>query len=454
MNSFVGSLRLLAIFGALIATPVMMFFGYKLFGARSAAHFRIVDVGGDYFEGVVVALLLLALIQFWPVPAAHRRVLTLLWVIRIGVTLGMMLAFEAIYRGDMPTYYLIGKTLEQPFGFMEFGQGTYNTIALVGLLAPLTDSYSALKAIFAYAGLAAVYIFYRTAVLCIGSDRIALLYVLGLLPSLLFWGSLLGKDPVVLLGIAIHCYGIAGLLVHQRWSMLVWVVLGLVIASFIRIWLGVIFLTPLIFTYVMTSRTPPLAKLSFIVVAVPMFLVALNAFGDRFQIASVEELVATTDKVSTSWDHGGSAQSIQGGFGSLESMIAFIPIGAFTALFRPLPLEVPNMFGLLAGLENAALLGLILVGFMRRGVGWLAQPVLLWATATLLVWASIYGFVSYQNLGTAFRFRVQVVPILLLLGLYLAFAHHLRPTMRLTPRWRRVGLAGNQAGAAEIRHRT
>jgi peptidoglycan/LPS O-acetylase OafA/YrhL len=96
-----------------------------------------------------------------------------------------------------------------------------------------------------------------------------------------------------------------------------------------------------------------------------------------------------------------------------------------------------NMFGFVAGLENAFLLGLLALGLMRRGVGWMSQPVLLWAAATLCIWAAVYGFVSYQNLGTAFRWRSQVTPVLLLLGMYLAFSHHLRPgTSAIIRRWR------------------
>ena len=108
-------------------------------------------------------------------------------------------------------------------------------------------------------------------------------------------------------------------------------------------------------------------------------------------------------------------------------MIAFMPLGAFTALFRPLPFEVPNLFGLLAGLENVYLLVLFAVGLKRHGLSWSRQPILLWAATVLLVWGAAYGFASYQNLGTAFRYRAQVAPILLLLGLYLAYAHRLNP---------------------------
>lgn len=440
---------MLAIIGAFIATPVMMFLGYNLFGDMSASHFRIHDVSGDYLEGVLVALLLLFLVQFWPVPVAHRRVLTLLWVLRIGVTLGMMLAFEGIYRGDMPGYFLTGKALNQPFAAFEFGAGTENLQAIIGLLAKVTGGYSAMKVIFAYVGLIAVYLFYRAAVICLGEERIALLYLLGLFPSILFWSSLLGKDPIVLLGIALYSYGCAGFIVRKQMSMLSWIVVGLLIASFIRIWLAMIFVTPLLVSYVLASRTSPLAKLAFLVIAAPCFGFALDLFAGKFQIASTEELVATTEALASSWSRGGSAQNVGGELDSLGSMLAFMPVGAFAALFRPLPLEIPNIFGVLAGIENGVLLGLLLLGLMRRGVRWLGQPILLWAALTLVVWASVYGFVSYQNLGTAFRFRVQVAPILLLLSLYLAFAHHLRPPAWEGRRGVETAPPGNGATAAD-----
>jgi len=291
-----------------------------------------------------------------------------------------------------------------------------------------------MKVIFSYVGLIAIYIFYRSAVICLGRENIVVLYALGLLPSLLFWSSILGKDPIVLLGIAIYCYGVAGLIVRQKISMLVYVAIGLFIASFIRIWLGVIFITPLIITYVMSGRSSALTKLIFLLIAIPGFLLTLQGFSERFSVETTQDLVATTDQISSSWAHGGSAQQIEGGFKSIPSMIAFVPIGSFTALFRPLPFEIMNPFGMMAGLENALSLSLFAIGLKRRGFGWVRQPILLWAVTALVVWGAAYGFASYQNLGTAFRFRAQVAPIIFLLGLYLAYGHHLEPPRFLRPR--------------------
>jgi hypothetical protein len=427
VNRTASILKMFTQFAALFATPVLMVVAFMFFGSFAAVQFRIYDMTQDYINGLVAALLLLALIHFWPVPTAHRRVLALLWLVRTGVTLGVMLAYEALYGLDASMYYLSGKALSSPVQLIAFGEGTQNIRVLVGLLSYITDSYSAIKVVFSYIGLISVYFFYRSAVTCLGREMIFVLYALGLLPSLLFWTSILGKDPVVLLGIAIYCYGATGLIVRQKMSMLIYVVIGLGIASFIRVWLGVIFVTPLIATYVLAGRTSALMKFIFILIAVPGFLVTLQGFSEKFNVETTQDLVSTTDTISSAWAYGGSGQVIAGGLSSIGSIVAFLPLGSFTALFRPLPFEVPNIFGMMAGLENAFILLLFVIGLMRRGLGWMRQPVLLWAVSALLVWSAAYGFVSYQNLGTGFRFRAQVAPLLLLLGLFLTFAHHLAP---------------------------
>jgi hypothetical protein len=427
VNRSAKNLKLIAGFAALIATPIMMIVGYALFSKFAAVQFRIYDMAEDYAAGISAALLLLAMIQLWPISTADRIALSLLWLVRVGVTLGVMLPYEARYGLDANSYYLGGKALSAPLAQMAFGQGTANITAIVGVLSDLTSSYSALKVIFSYIGLVAIYILYRSCVICLGRESIVALYALGLLPSLLFWTSILGKDPIVLLGIAIYSYGAVGIIVRHKMSMIVCVVIGLIIASFIRIWLGAIFAVPLIAAYVLAGRSTIITKVAFILIAVPGFFIAVQGFSERFSVETAQDLVTTTEKISSSWSHGGSAQEIAGGFSSIGSMLAFAPLGAFTALFRPLPFEVGNAFGTMAGLENAFILSLFVIGFARHGFGWVRQPILLWAVILLLVWGSVYGFASYQNLGTAFRFRTQVAPFLLLLGLYLTYAHRLNP---------------------------
>ena len=78
------------------------------------------------------------------------------------------------------------------------------------------------------------------------------------------------------------------------------------------------------------------------------------------------------------------------------------------------------MFGLLSGIENAALLTFLLLAVVRTRTADFREPLVTWATSLIICWSVIYAFLSYQNLGTAVRFRLQIMPVLLLLLLYLS----------------------------------
>ena len=275
-----------------------MYASYNLFGGLAAVQFRIQDMAEDCLAGVVTARVLLAAIIAWPVSQQHRMVLILLWIIRCGMTLGVMLAYEAAYGLDATGYYRTGLSLNDPVGWLAFCEGTKNITGIVGLLSWITESYSAIKVIFSYVGLIVAYVFYRSAVLCLGRENIAVLHMLGLFPSLLFWTSIVVKDPIVLFEIAIYCYGVARLITQHNITTAAYVAAGLVIASFIRIWLGIIFVTPPATTYVMASRASALTKTMFLLVAIPGFLLAFRRFADRFSLESTEDLIKTTDYIS------------------------------------------------------------------------------------------------------------------------------------------------------------
>lgn len=139
-----------------------------------------------------------------------------------------------------------------------------------------------------------------------------------------------------------------------------------------------------------------------------------------FAVESARDILSTVDTQARLWsEDGGSGQTINVDFIQFHQVLAFMPLGMFTALFRPLPGEVLNLFGVLAGLENFLLLILFFRAFrgMRRRE--LNNPLILWAILFVLSWAGVYGLISYQSFGTAVRFRLQILPVLLCLLLYL-----------------------------------
>jgi hypothetical protein len=152
----------------------------------------------------------------------------------------------------------------------------------------------------------------------------------------------------------------------------------------------------------------------FVLLAVAGLYASVGYLSDRFQIGSADSLVQTTNGISHSWSTGGSAQDVPE-FKSLGEMISFAPTGMFAALFRPLPGEVDKLFGLLAGLENLFLLGLAGLALSRMRLSFFRDPAITAGFTLVVVWSFLYGFASYQNLGSAERFKLQVLPVMLLL---------------------------------------
>jgi hypothetical protein len=152
-------------------------------------------------------------------------------------------------------------------------------------------------------------------------------------------------------------------------------------------------------------------------------LVTTGLFLIHFNVSSIKDALNILISFSQLWAIGGSQQELTLGLQDLNSIIMFVPMGAFTALFRPLPGEVPNLFGFCAGIENLLLLLLtvyVLIRFIYIKYDRLNILMICFFVSILIIWAVIYGFVSYQNLGTAFRFKVQTLPFLIMIWFFSA----------------------------------
>jgi len=379
------------------------------------------DVATDYFIGLVWAITLGVSILAWPLPFRDKTGLLVAWVVKSLVTLGFMLLYE--YNYVLDSYGYFDGTRESPYLWqgIEFG-GTLIISTLAWLHHNfLLSSYHAMKVSFAMVGLIAIYILYRAAVIFMKRENIRVFYILALFPSVLFWSSILGKEPFFLLGLSLYVYGVVGFSQSKRSRSLLMIALGIIVVASIRMWLAPILSAPLVI-YILLKMRGKVSKAKIIVIVLVVCLISIYQFINTFSMKNIDDIVTTTNRISHSGAFGGSAQEVPE-FTSIGSMVAFVPLGAFTALFRPLPGDVLNPFGLLAGLENVVLLVLLLRAIKRTRLEDLKEPLVIWAILLVIIWATIYGFVSYQNLGTAVRWRLQILPVLLGLLLYLGRRH-------------------------------
>jgi hypothetical protein len=409
----------LAFLGVLVGVVAV----YFLIGVTEWGHnIPSTTIASDYTVALAWCIAIAFSILLWPVADQDKKVLLILWAARCLVTLGVMLLYEDIYGLDAYTYFTESNGTYYNMENVGFGLGTGN----VGLMTwwmnnylPVFNSYHAIKVIFSLIGLLGLYLFYRGITFYSGKSHPKLLLICGLFPSLVFWSSILGKDPVVMFGICLYSWGMLCWMRSQKSIIyLIGIILGVLLSSWIRPWTGMILLIPSMMVVIFSIRGVFLR--GFYLVCISLGINEFfYVFIAHFNLVSVDVLVKKTNILSKAWSFGGSGQ-IAPDFGSVSDMLFFAPIGMFTALFRPLPGEILNLFGSLAGLENAFLCVLLALSIYRFRFAKLKDPAVVWALSLIFVWSFVYSYVSYQNLGSAFRFRLQVLPVLLVALLYLS----------------------------------
>ena len=374
------------------------------------------DIVSDYVRGWIWALGLTALLCV--LPLEDRVPLLLVWLVKVAVDLGVMLIYEWHYGLDAYWYFWSGVWGQHGSLLPVIGDGTKTILRLSAMLAYLTGpSYHAMKIVYSFIGLWGCFCFYRAACHFLKDRKTWLLYIVGLTPSVLFWSSILGKDPVIFFGAGLYALGAVGWLRTSKVRYALPLACGVLIAICVREWYGVIMIAPLLFAVGPRLRHPFQRILS-VAGGVAGMVYAYSLFQQQFLAQGISSVLPEANATLVGLAYGGSGQTFQG-FHSVSSMILFWPWGVFTAIFRPLPWDIHNAYMVLSALEGSALLLLVFSAARHWSFTRLRDPVMSWALTYLLCWASLYGFGGYANLGMAVRERLEVIPIIVLLALLL-----------------------------------
>lgn len=370
----------------------------------------------DYLLGVSWAFLIGLFLWLLPIDRRFKADLMALWVLRCGVTLGVMLFYEARYSGlDAYSYFQYGRDYSPNWIALVGVSSTERLLAFTSALSwVVPESFHALKVTFSFIGLIGTYFACRAAIMAVDSRASSRLvfYVVGAFPSLVFWSSTIGKDPIAMLGLGAYAYGVVGWCRYHRMPSAFWGLVGLLICVTIRPWLGPILVGPLVLLPSRSQKPSSLgARLLTVALTWGACLAVLQAMGAH-SAGGITELIASH---AEGWQRGGggSTQMVTTNFRDVTSLITFVPVGMLTALFRPLPGEVEHAFGLLAGVESLALLALLGRAVIRTRLASLGRGVAPWLLAVVVAWAAVYSLISAFNLGAAVRFRIQVLPFLL-----------------------------------------
>jgi hypothetical protein len=281
----------------------------------------------------------------------------------------------------------------------------------------LPVSYHAAKVIFSALGFAGSWLFYEALVVILGKRSNLWCALLMTFPPVLFWGSILGKDSLMLFLLGLFAWlGVCCL--YGRWWPLAFV--GAMVVGYktgvIRDWAPKIYVSSFLLSLYLWSRWPRRVGpgVRFAILCWLGLIVALGP-GWWYLPSWLRSQRDTLFQYRAQLTLGGSAEEAPFPLVDWTDFILYLPYGVFSALFRPLPMDVMTAFGWLTGLINYALLMICGSAFLRGKVAPQAVPAFGFFTLTCLIWAAIYGFISPANMGMGSRFQLQILPFVLMI---------------------------------------
>jgi len=167
--------------------------------------FGVIDTPyNELFHSLILFIILTILFILF-----STKTYTKLWLIKAFMTLVVMLAYESHYGLDAYMYFA-----EAIHDFKDSGQagGTLNVILINRFFSYFVgDSYHALKLFNSFIAFIGLILFYKTYEYIIEKSNLTInnrfIYFFFLFPSVIFWSSILGKDPLNLFFIGLFSYG-------------------------------------------------------------------------------------------------------------------------------------------------------------------------------------------------------------------------------------------------------
>lgn len=405
------------------------------------------QIGLDYAVGIfwwsVIALGLAC------VNGQDQRLLQMAWLTKFFVVLVAMLFYEQRYGLDAYWYFKAAATGYHPFyeGIdwreewfriqdakrlseqYKIGEGTQNMIRLTMLVSTVTGPYyHALKVVFAFFGLLGSWAFYRAVVVTLGRPVPAAFYCLALFPSILFWSSILGKDPIMFMLLGVCAYGAARILVRGEPVGILILAAGLLLAFNLRPWTALMAGGTLAIT-LFFRRGHALLRWALILITLPALTLGWEPVKEAYHVndlSSLQDLFVMLTEgqdVQSEWTtynaQFGGVQRTAGATDVVEkiqsgNVAGALPVIIFTGLFRPLPFEARNAFMAVAALENTVILLLVLIAVKRIHWDHFREPLVNWSIFLSLLWAAFHGAILLANFGAGVRYRLQVLPFMVI----------------------------------------
>jgi hypothetical protein len=239
-----------------------------------------------------------------------------------------------------------------------------------------------------------------------------------LLPSIVFWSTLFGKDSWVFCGLGVSALGVSRWFQSQRFRDLLTLLIGLGIVYAFRPHIALAVLLGLGLSMVVCRqqngrRLAPQPVIVLVLLA-PILIVTLRGVSSLTGVEDMSQdaVVSRIEQQGEGTTEGGSTVETTRTTGAL-GLLKGLPSGAVRLLFRPWPWEARSFFSFLASLDNIILISVL--WWRRRDMVYnlrhlRAKPFSFFCIALTMQLAIIFS--TIPNLGLLMRQKTQITPFL------------------------------------------
>lgn len=369
------------------------------------------------YYGLFLGLLAFVVFTTLVMTFTKDKVIIYSWFVKAFVTLILMIPYEMYYGLDAFRYFSRAVYYGGTGLVTEGKSGTANIMYFNHLFTYLVgDSYYSLKLLnsfIAFFGLVFLYKTYKHIVRKSGYDikGDVFTYLIFVFPSIVFWSSILGKDPINLFFVGMFTYGFVRFMDKKRLRYLVLIAVSIVGVYFVRTWWSVIMIMSMMFYFIRINSSIHL--LGYLLVS-PLLYVVFAKFLAAQHIGSFQDIFAKMSYTSKVMAYGGSSVESTAITGVFDYIFYFIP-NLFTSLYRPMPWDISNPFTLMAAVENVVLFYLTYKYIFKNWRFVLSNKYLRFFLLFIFSWALFYVIISPTNLSVASRFKLQVLPAMLII---------------------------------------
>ena len=280
---------------------------------------------------------------------------------------------------------------------------------------------------------------YKTLIRWYPDLKFKLAIALFFIPSVVFWGSGLMKDSIVLGCLGFLIFGVAYFRNENKWIGLVIISTTLWLLTSIRGFMLPLLLIPAFFVFLLkfTVNVKHFA-LRGLAIIIGVFLITagtlayFSEFSNQLMSFAREVQISSNYLYRVSLQKGGSAYSIGTVDGTIQNLVELAPSAIWVALYRPYPWEANNLVMLLTALENLTLLLGTLLILLRVGVIStirivISDDFLQYAIVFCIFFAFVAG-ISTFNFGSLARYRIPILPFFVSTLIIIMYSHKLMIT--------------------------